>query len=143
MRSLGQSFVAVLYFQAIYSAEEEHSALGEQCSAQLDLSAEYDPLKLPNNFGKGPLDIKVGFDIRQVREVDESKKSYTIDLHIYMNWTDERLIGQTEKAKCNPVLPATATFWIPGDISLWLGTITQIKCSICFRSYFRIISKQE
>ena len=39
-----------------------------------------------------------------------------------MNWTDERLIGQTEEAKCNPVFPATATIWIPGD-DIFFNTI--------------------
>ena len=117
MSSTRWKIVVVLCFHTLYSgaAEQWNFPLGQQCRAKLDLSAEYDHLKSPKNVAEGPLDVKVEFDIRQVREVDESKKSYTINLHIYMNWTDERLIGQTEKAKCNPVFPETPSFWIPGD----------------------------
>ena len=118
MSSTRRTLVLVLCFHAVYSAEEVDfmgfSGNGKQCRAKLNLSAEYDPLKSPKNVGEGPLDVHVEFDIRQVREVDESKKSYTVDLHIYMYWVDERLIGQTEKTKCDPVFPATVTFWIPG-----------------------------
>ena len=61
--------------------------------------------------------MKVEMDVREVREVDESKKSYTLDVVFYIHWRDERLIGQTEKTNCNPVFPdqVTPEFWIPGD----------------------------
>ena len=91
---------------------------GKQCIAKLDLPADYDRLKLPRNTSDGPLDMNVEMDIRQVREVDESKKSFTLDVVFYITWRDERLAGQTEKTDCNPVFPhhdVTPEFWIPGE----------------------------
>ena len=90
---------------------------GKQCVAKLDLPADYDRLKLPRNTSDGPLDMIVKMDIRQVREVDESKKSYTLDVVFYIQWRDETLAGQTEKTDCNPVFPhhVTPEFWTPGD----------------------------
>ena len=91
---------------------------GKQCIAKLDLPADYDRLKLPKNTSDGPLEMNVEMDVRQVREVDESKKSYMLEVFFYIHWIDERLIGQTERTNCNPVFPAHVTpeFWIPGDI---------------------------
>ena len=60
-------------------------------------------------------------DIRQVSEVDESKKSYTLDLHFYMRWRDERLVGLTGRTNCSPLFPDHTTapeFWIPGEVHL-------------------------
>ena len=71
----------------------------------------------PRNTSHGPLDVSVEMDVRQVREVDESKKSYTLDAVFYIQWRDERLAGQTGMTNCNPVFPhhVTPEFWIPGE----------------------------
>ena len=94
---------------------------GEQCSARLNLSADYDRLKLPGNSTQGPMQVHIEMDIRQVSEVDESKKSYTLDLHFYMRWRDERLVGLTGRTNCSPLFPDHTTapeFWIPGEVHL-------------------------
>ena len=108
------------YIQDALEEDESNFFVGEQCIAKLDLPEDYDRLKLPLNKTQGPLDLHVEMDIRQVREVDESKKAYTLDVFLYLGWKDERLVGQTEKTNCNPVFPhhATPEFWIPGDIFL-------------------------
>ena len=104
-----------------YILGEEHVDVefraGNQCVAKLELPPDYDRLKFPRNRSNGPLDMYLEMDIRQVREVDESKKSYTLDVVFYIRWRDERLIGQTEKINCNPIFPQheMPEFWIPGE----------------------------
>ena len=90
----------------------------KQCIAKLDLPPGYDNLKPPENMSDLPLKINIEMDIREVKEVDKSKKSYMLEVFFYIHWIDERLIGQTERTNCNPVFPAHVTpeFWIPGDI---------------------------
>ena len=90
---------------------------GKQCFGKLDLPEDYDHLKLPGDRSQGPLDMSMEMDIRQISEVNESKKSYTIDMFFYLQWKDERLAGQTNKTKCNPVFPyhASPEFWTPGN----------------------------
>ena len=90
-----------------------------QCFAKLDLPPGYDRFQLPGNTSNGPLKMHVEMDIREVREVDESKKSYTLEVFFYIHWRDERLKGQTERTNCKPLFPTHVTpeFWIPeGDI---------------------------
>ena len=119
MRQTLVSAVSALCFLGVYSESSEPQMdlnSGKQCSARLDLPADYDRLKLPKNTTQGPIEVQMELDIRQVSEVDESKKSYTLELHFYMRWRDGRLAGQTGKTNCSPLFPdhTTPEFWIPG-----------------------------
>ena len=96
-------------------AEVDFTA-GKQCIAKLDLPGDYDYLKMPGDRSQGPLEMLMSMDIREVSEVNESKKSYTLDMVFVIQWKDERLAGQTNKTNCNPVIPhhASPEFWTPG-----------------------------
>ena len=81
----------------------------KQCIAKLDLPKDYDHLKMPGDRSQGPLDMSMVMDIRQLSEVNESKKSYTLDMIFYLHWKDERLAGQTNKTNRAQILaPARA-----------------------------------
>ena len=119
--SLTLAFFARCFFCASsdYTFEEQESNFfaGNRCIAKLDLPEDYDRLKLPATKSRDPLHILIEMDIRQVSEVIESKKSYTLGMVFYLQWKDERLVGQTNKTNCNPVFPhhVTPEFWIPGE----------------------------
>ena len=86
-------------------------ASGKQCHSGLDLPADYNLHKPPSNF----VNISVGFEIRQVRQVHEETMSYDLHLQLMLTWTDKRLVGQTEKAGCNPVFVKEGKkLWVPG-----------------------------
>ena len=86
-------------------------ASGKQCHSSLDLPQDYNLHRPPSN----PIDINVEFEIRQVRQVHEETMSYDLHLQLMLTWTDERLIGQTEKAGCNPVFVHEGKkLWVPG-----------------------------
>ena len=86
-------------------------ASGKQCHSGLDLPADYNLHKPPSNF----VNISVGFEIRQVRQVHEETMSYDLHLQLMLTWTDKRLVGQTEKAGCNPVFVKEGNkLWVPG-----------------------------
>ena len=102
-------------------------ASGKQCHSSLDLPPGYNLHKPPSN----PMDIAVEFEIRQVRQVHEETLSYDLHLQLMLTWTDERLIGQTEKAGCNPVFVHEGKkLWVPG---------TTFCCKIEMRKRFTII----
>ena len=90
---------------------------GKQCISKLYLPEDYDHLKMPGDRSQGPLEMLMTMDIREVSEVNESKKSYTLDMLLFIQWKDERLAGQTNKTNCNPVFPhhTSPEFWIPGN----------------------------
>lgn len=100
-----------------FEEQESNFFAGNRCIAKLDLPEDYDRLKLPATKSQDPLHILIEMDIRQVSEVIESKKSYTLGMVFYLQWKDERLVGQTNKTNCNPVFPhhVTPEFWIPGE----------------------------
>ena len=118
---------------------EVNFTTGKQCIAKLDLPEDYDHLKMPGDRNQGPLEMLMSMDIREVSEVNESKKSYTLDMLFVIQWKDERLAGQTNKTNCNPVIPhhASPEFWTSG-----------IKCCLCYgrilvgnnESFFQILS---
>ena len=86
-------------------------ASGKQCHSGLDLPADYNLHKPPSNF----VNISVGFEIRQVRQVHEETMSYDLHLQLMLTWTDKRLVGQAEKAGCNPVFVNEGKkLWVPG-----------------------------
>ena len=116
--ALAPCFLGSDSYSDFVSGEEQVSFMaGKHCIARLELPADYDHLKLPGNTSHGPLHMHVEMDVRQVREVDESKKSYTLDVVFFLKWKDERLKGQTEKTNCSPVFPyhEKPEFWIPGN----------------------------
>ena len=89
-------------------------ASGKQCHSGLDLPLDYNLRKPPSD----PIGITVGFEIRQVRQVHEETMSYDLHLQLMLTWTDKRLIGQTEKAGCNPVfVDEGEKLWVPGNQS--------------------------
>ena len=65
------------------------------CRSSLRLPPGYDRLKLPTN----PIDIRVEFDIRQVRMVREEKRTYRVVWHLgdclllRESWKKERKFG--------------------------------------------------
>ena len=84
------------------------------CLSDLELPPHYDHLKLPVK----PIEVNIAFFIRQLSQVHEDKMSYDLSLSMWIGWQDERLIGQTETAGCNPFVYKSRQqpeLWIPGN----------------------------
>ena len=82
------------------------------CFSDMELPPGYDRLKLPSK----PIEIHIAYHIGQVSQVHEDKMMYDLSLSLWIAWQDERLIGQTEKAGCNPFVYRSKQpkLWIPG-----------------------------
>ena len=82
------------------------------CFSDMELPPTYDRLKLPRK----PIEIHIAYHIGQVSQVHEDKMMYDLSLSLWIAWQDERLIGQTEKAGCNPFVYRSKQpkLWIPG-----------------------------
>ena len=64
-----------------------------------------------------PMEVQVEFEIRQVRQVQEEKMSYSLHFLLFITWTDVRLVGQTERAGCNPLFVNEGSkLWVPGTL---------------------------
>ena len=89
------------------------------CFSDLELPPSYDHLKLP----KRPIEINIAFFIRQLSQVHEEKMSYDLSLSMWIGWQDDRLLGQTETAGCNPFVYRSKQpkLWIPGN-TMYQGT---------------------
>ena len=85
----------------------------EICFSDMELPPSYDRLKLPRK----PIEIHIAYHIGQVSQVHEDKMMYDLSLSLWIAWQDERLIGQTEKAGCNPFVYRSKQpkLWIPGN----------------------------
>ena len=92
----------------------DNYASQDVCFSNLELSSNYDHLKLP----KKPMEIDIAFFILQLHEVHEDKKSYDLNINLWIGWQDERLRGQTEMAGCNPLVYRNKQpqLWIPGNL---------------------------
>ena len=108
------------------------------CFSDLELPPSYDHLKLP----KRPIEINIAFFIRQLSQVHEEKMSYDLSLSMWIGWQDDRLLGQTETAGCNPFVYRSKQpqLWIPGN-TMSQGTkfpkrLPKSSDCMCFRSYF-------
>ena len=130
--------VLILCFSCAYSESDQQpfnsTVVGKQCIATLDLPSGYDRHKPFGNMSDGPLEMYFEIDIREFREVDETKKSYSLEVFFWIYWRDERLIGQTERTNCSPVIPdhVTPEFWIPGNL-LPLRHRASLHISIFYR----------
>ena len=82
------------------------------CFSDLELPSDYDRFKLPIK----PIDVNVGFLVRQISQVHEDKLGYDMKLGIWIEWQDKELARQTERAGCNPFVykGIKPKFWLPG-----------------------------
>ena len=116
-----------------YFAEAQH-LYDDICHSKIYLSQDYDRFKVPED----PMNIRMVFFIRQVSQVHEERMSYDLILNMWIMWQDKRLIGQTERAGCNPMVynGKRPKIWLPGKLFHKIFTALHQNL-IDFRSDFR------